>query len=292
MRLSWEREPAAAAWTGRFEAAFEHAPIGMALISLEGHLLEVNPALCRLLRYGERELLTLGLGDLSVEDGRPVDVDELEPARIERQLRRAGGEPVWVSVSTSLVRDRDKDPLYVVVLVEDIGERKRTERELRILADQDELTGLLNRRGFLEGIRRELHRMRRKSDPGALLLLDLDNFKLVNDTVGHAEGDRILRETAVMLRQRLRSTDVIGRLGGDEFAALVLNLNEAQAYELAAGLSELVQCRVDAEDGLVLDVKASVGVVVIDHEIAGNEEELLAEADRAMYGVKLQHQIG
>jgi diguanylate cyclase (GGDEF)-like protein/PAS domain S-box-containing protein len=292
MSLSREREPAVAAWNERFRAAFQHAPVGIGLVSLEGHLLEVNEALCRLLRYTERELLTVEISSLSVEGGSSVDVGALEPTRMERQLRRGDGEAVWVAISTSLVRDRDEHPLYVVISADDIGERKRAERELRILADQDALTGLLNRRGFLEGMRRELYRMRRRSDRGALLLLDLDHFKLVNDTAGHAEGDRLLRATADVLKRRLRATDVIGRLGGDEFAALVLNVDEEQARELAEGLGELVQCRVDAEDGLVLDVKASVGVVVIDEEVAGDEEALLAAADHAMYDTKLQSRIG
>ena len=131
--------------------------------------------------------------------------------------------------------------------IEDIGDRKQTERELRRLADHDSLTGLLNRRGFMEGLRRELRRMERKGEYGALLLLDLDNFKLVNDTAGHLAGDQVLRATAEVLRRRLRATDVIGRLGGDEFAALVLNVTPRQASEIAAETTDTI--RVDDRHG-------------------------------------------
>src|SRR5581483_9052415 len=127
--------------------------------------------------------------------------------------------------------DERRRPTYYVVQVEDISERKRAERELRRLADQDALTGLLNRRGFLDGVQRELRRMQRAEERGALLSLDLDNFKQVNDSAGHAAGDRVLRATADVLRQRLRATDVVGRLGGDEFAALLLDVDEPQARE-------------------------------------------------------------
>ena len=93
----------------------------------------------------------------------------------------------------------------------------------------------------MDGLRRELRRMERKGEYGALLLLDLDNFKLVNDTAGHLAGDQVLRSTADVLRRRLRATDVIGRLGGDEFAALVLNVTPRQASEIAAETTDTLR---------------------------------------------------
>jgi diguanylate cyclase (GGDEF)-like protein len=173
-----------------------------------------------------------------------------------------------------------------VVQVEDIGDRKQTERELRRLADHDSLTGLLNRRGFMEGMRRELRRMERKGEYGALLLLDLDNFKIVNDTAGHLAGDQVLRSTADVLRRRLRATDVIGRLGGDEFAVLILNVTPRQAKEIAAEITETLRSMKVTAGDVVIGVAASIGVVPIDELHDENEEDLLAAADRAMYRVK------
>ena len=148
------------------------------------------------------------------------------------------------------------------------------------------MTGLLNRRGFMDGLRRELRRMERKGEYGALLLLDLDNFKLVNDNAGHLAGDQVLRTTADVLRRRLRATDVIGRLGGDEFAALVLNVTPRQAAEIAAETTETLRAMTVTAGDVTIDVAASIGVVAIDELSGENEDELLAAADRAMYRVK------
>jgi diguanylate cyclase (GGDEF)-like protein/PAS domain S-box-containing protein len=269
----------------RFRAAFDNAPIGMGLVTPDGEWLEVNAAFCRLLGYEEDELLTLSLADLTVPGDATVMVDE-EEVRHETRYLRADGSTLWVAASTTLVRGPLSEPLYYVVQIEDIGDRKQTEHELRRLADHDSLTGLLNRRGFMEGLRRELRRMERKGEYGALLLLDLDNFKLVNDTAGHPAGDQVLRSTADVLRRRLRASDVIGRLGGDEFAALVLNVTPRQANEIANETTETIRSMIVTAGDQTIQVAASIGVVAIDEMRDENEEDLLAAADRAMYRVK------
>jgi diguanylate cyclase (GGDEF)-like protein/PAS domain S-box-containing protein len=271
----------------RFRAAFEHAPVGLGTLDLDGCWLEVNTALCNVLEYSESELVGMSFDNLRLPGAPRLDPAELLSMRPETRYRRSDGSAVWVAVSTTLVRDPDRRPLFYVVQIEDIGERKQAERELRRLADQDALTGLLNRRGFLQGLRRELRRMQRSQEYGALLSLDLDNFKRLNDSAGHAEGDRVLRETADGLRLRLRATDVIGRLGGDEFAALLLDVDESQAREIAFELTQSLRTRVVATDGSVLEVQASIGMVAIDGAAGKSDEALLAEADRAMYDVKV-----
>ena len=281
-----EAAKAAAADHERFRVAFENAPIGMALVTPDGSWLHVNAALCRLLGYSKDELMKLSLVDLTVPGDATIEVDEHDEPRHERRCLRADGTPLWVAVSTTLVRRDDSAPLYYVFQIEDIGDRKQTERELRRLADHDALTGLLNRRGFMDGLRRELRRMERKDEYGALLLLDLDNFKLVNDTAGHLAGDQVLRTTAEVLRRRLRATDVIGRLGGDEFAALVLNVTPRQASEIAEETTETLRAMTVTAGDVRIAIAASIGVVAIDDLRGASEEELLAAADRAMYRVK------
>ncbi len=272
--------------TDRYKVAFDHAPIGMGLVTPDGGWLQVNDAFCRLLGYTAEELLGLKLAELTVPGDVSVQVDEVAELRHETRYLRADGTPIWVAASTTLVRNDKGEPLYYVLQVEDIGDRKQTERELRRLADHDSLTGLLNRRGFMDGLRRELRRMERKGEYGALLLLDLDNFKLVNDNAGHLAGDQVLRTTADVLRRRLRATDVIGRLGGDEFAALVLNVTPRQAGEIAAETTETLRAMTVTAGDVTIEVAASIGVVAIDELRGENEEELLAAADRAMYRVK------
>jgi diguanylate cyclase (GGDEF)-like protein/PAS domain S-box-containing protein len=270
----------------RYQVAFDNAPIGMALVRPDGSWLQVNGAFCRLLGYTEAELMTLNVADLTVPGDPTVKADESEETRNETRYLRADGTTIWVAASTTLVRGPDGKPLYYVLQVEDIGGHKQTERELRLLADHDSLTGLLNRRGFMEGLRRELRLMERKGEYGALVLLDLDNFKIVNDTAGHYAGDQVLRATAEALRRRLRATDLIGRLGGDEFAALVLNVTPRQASEIAAETAETLRSMTVTAGDMTIEVDASIGVVAIDEMRYDDEEELLAAADRAMYRVK------
>ncbi len=279
-------EEAVVAASERFRAAFDNAPIGMGLVTPEGEWLQINAAFCRLLGYPEEELLTLNLADLTVPGDATVQVDQADETRSETRYRRSDGTALWVATSSTLVRGPKQEPLYYVIQIEDIGDRKQTERELRRLADHDSLTGLLNRRGFMEGMRRELRRMERKGEYGALLLLDLDNFKLVNDTAGHPAGDQVLRTTADVLRRRLRATDIVGRLGGDEFAALVLNVTPRQASEIADETTEALRSLTVTAGDITLEVAASIGVIAIDDLGDENEEDLLAAADRAMYRAK------
>jgi len=269
----------------RFRLAFEHAPVGMALARPDGTLVEANPAFCRLLGYQAEELLGVEVSELCTP-AEPLVLANGHGEPRETRYRRADGTALWVAAASALVRDHAGEPLYYLLQIEDIGERKQAERELRRLADHDSLTGLLNRRGFIEGLRRELRRMERKGEYGALLLLDLDNFKLVNDTAGHLVGDRVLRTTADVLRRRLRATDVIGRLGGDEFAALILNVTPREASEIAEKTIEALRTLAVRAGDVHIEVAASIGVIAIDESREENEEELLAAADRAMYRAK------
>jgi diguanylate cyclase (GGDEF)-like protein/PAS domain S-box-containing protein len=275
----------------RFRLAFANAPAGLGLLRPDGSWLEVNRAFCRLLGYPKDELLTINLAELTVPGDAIVRVDEVDEMRSETRYLRADGTAIWVAASTNLVRGAHGEPVFYVFQIEDIGNRKQTERELRRLADHDSLTGLLNRRGFMDGLRRELRRMERRGEYGALLLLDLDNFKIVNDTAGHPAGDQVLRTTADVLRRRLRATDVIGRLGGDEFAALVLNVTPRQAAEIAEETTDALRSLTVTAGDVTLEVTASIGVVAIDEMRDENEEDLLAAADRAMYRAKsLRHE--
>jgi diguanylate cyclase (GGDEF)-like protein/PAS domain S-box-containing protein len=260
-----------------FRCAFHEAPVAAALVRSDGTFVEVNRGFHWLLGYPDDEPVELTFADLAPPGDEPVRVDELTREQEERCIVRADGEPLWVAVSAGRIDCPDGDPDLYVVQIENIADRKRSERKLRRLADHDALTWLLNRRCFLEGLHRELHHLRARGASGALLLLDLDNFKQVNDTSGHPAGDTVLRATADALRRRLRSTDVIGRLGGDEFAAVLLDVSPAQAQDIAEDLTAMLR---------ELEIDASIGVTAFDSDSAATEEELLAQADHAMYAIK------
>ncbi len=275
----------------RFRRAFDDAPIGMAIVSLDGRWLRVNESLCQLTGYSEATLLTLTYRDITHPDDLVENVIEVEDLlagripfmRIEKRYLRPSGQPVWVNVSSSLVRDPDGTPLHIVSQIEDVTARRQAEAALRDLAERDSLTGVLNRRCFHEELDRALGRLVREGGHAALLLVDLDRFKLVNDTCGHNAGDDVLVEVAAVLRKRLRARDVVGRIGGDEFAAVLDGATAQLAAMVARELVGALHLRVPSADGEIV-VSASIGVVELDPESSG--EAALIAADRALYQAK------
>ncbi len=159
-----------------------------------------------------------------------------------------------------------------------------TASELRHLADHDALTGLPNRRRFEQELARHLAHVRRYGPEGAALVLDLDCFKPVNDTFGHAAGDRLLVRVARVLQERLRATDVLARLGGDEFAILLPRVDGAGAVAVARSLAETV--RAEALTADARGVTISIGVIAFDERSPSVAEGVLAAADIAMYDAK------
>ncbi len=275
----------------RFESAFVNAPIGMALIAMDGRWLQVNDALCRITGHTGEQLKQTTLRAITHPDDVALDVECLEQLlsgeipnyQVELRYRHAWGHDVWVLVTTSLVRDEGRDPLYLVTQVQDISERKEMARHLEYVVDHDFLTGLLNRRHFEQELARETERAARYDSPGAVLLIDLDNFKDVNDTFGHRAGDDVLKGVAGLLRQRLRQTDIIARVGGDEFAVL---LTQTDADEVQLVADDVVKA-LGREMAMLADqsirITASVGVAMFD---GLTDVEALAYADVAMYEAK------
>ncbi|HEX5900407.1 MAG TPA: PAS domain S-box protein [Solirubrobacteraceae bacterium] len=283
----------------RFERAFSDAPIGMALVHLDGAFLKVNRSLREITGYSEQELLSLTLPEITHPEDLDADRQEVQAllaGRIDRYAREqicfaARGQLIWTKLARSLVRDADGQPVHFIVHVEDISERKRMEASLQRLADHDPLTDLWNRRRFEEELRRQLGRCQRYGEKAALLLMDLDGFKAVNDSFGHKAGDDLLKLVAGALQRRLRGTDAVARLGGDEFAVLLANVSPDQAAEIAEELHALVAAATLELGGHRICVTGSVGVVFLDERITG-EQDAMVQADVAMYDVKLARRDG
>jgi len=141
--------------------------------------------------------------------------------RTEKRYVRPNGRTVWAHVSSSLVTDADGAPVHLVSQIEDVTDRKRAETKLRDLAEHDSLTGLLNRRAFLDQGDSEWVRHKRHRHPLACVAMDVDAFKHINDNFGHAAGDAVLQHIGTLLRATLRASDLPARTGGDEFVALM-----------------------------------------------------------------------
>ena len=282
----------------RFRITVDHAPIGVALIDLaeasRGRLLSANPALCELLGRSPSELADAMLGSLLHPDDAIVlrrDLDRMalrRLARTESELRclHADGHIVWVSLAGAAVTN-ECSPRYAVAHLVEIGERKRFEGQLRHLADHDSLTGLFNRRRFDEELIRSLAGAARYGERGAVLMLDLDGFKDVNDSMGHSFGDEVLTCVARLLRDVLRETDVLARFGGDEFAVVLRQVGEQEAVRVAEKLLGRLRGRAIAlSDQRHARVTGSVGVTTFDADTVRTGEELVVEADIAMYSAK------
>jgi diguanylate cyclase (GGDEF)-like protein/PAS domain S-box-containing protein len=260
-----------------FAAAFAQAPAGIAVVAPGGRLLHVNDAFCRLFGHQRADLVGRSFAELV----HPEDADAAQRAvarltmgaaegyEAERRHVRATGEVIWLSVSAAALHAPDGAVTAVVAHLTDVS-------ELRRLADNDVLTGLLNRRGFERELEQKLRLGRRYGWEGALLVLDLDRFKIVNDTRGHAAGDDVIAAVADAMRSSLRSSDVISRLGGDEFAVLLPRGGAEEAREVAGKLGEAF---------LTVGVTASMGIAPLG-DAHPTSESILAAADRAMYDAK------
>jgi diguanylate cyclase (GGDEF)-like protein/PAS domain S-box-containing protein len=168
----------------------------------------------------------------------------------------------------------------------DVTERERIQSRLRLLAERDGLTGLLNRRRFEEELSRHVAHASRYGTGGAVLLLDLDDFKVVNDSLGHRTGDVLISSVAELLRARLRESDVLARLGGDEFAILLPKADIERAEAVAESLLEEVRENRTVFRGRTVKVTTSIGIAVIRGRDQLSAEDLLVRADVAMYAAK------
>jgi diguanylate cyclase (GGDEF)-like protein/PAS domain S-box-containing protein len=285
----------------RFRSAFEHAPIGMALSAIDGRFFRVNRALARMLGRAEDELLGASMLGLTHPDDRPQLVEatdrllagDVGTYQVEMRYLHVDGRAVWVGVSVSLVRDVAGQPLYMVSQAEDITERKASGERLAHQAIHDPLTGLPNRLLFVDRLRRALNDVDPQLHGGvgpppgrvAVLFLDLDHFKVVNDSLGHSAGDRLLVAVADRLRAAIRPDDTVARFGGDEFTVLCTGVpDETTARELAERVAAAVCRPVQLVEGEVF-VTASVGIALSGGELE-TPETLLRNADSAMYGAK------
>jgi diguanylate cyclase (GGDEF)-like protein/PAS domain S-box-containing protein len=275
----------------RLESGFLNAPIGMGVVDMNGAWLQVNDALCRITGFPESDLKATTLDAITHPEDVGLDADDLQQLlagkipsyQVERRYRHAWGHYVWVLITVSVVRDVQGGAIHFIKQVLDISERKERALQLEYLVDHDFLTGLYNRRWFERELAREVERASRYGTPGAVLLLDLDHFKDINDTLGHKAGDDLLKGVAGLLKRRARQADVLARLGGDEFALLLPQTPADHAEIVADEIVKSLNRRMAANAGESVVITASVGVALSD---GLTDTELLAYADLAMYEAK------
>jgi diguanylate cyclase (GGDEF)-like protein/PAS domain S-box-containing protein len=273
-----------------FEAAFRAAPHGVAIVGLDGTFLHVNEKLGEILGYSAEELLHLTFQELTHPDDLDADLaqvdalvaGELDTYEMEKRYYTAGGHLIWVLLAVAIVRDEDGSPRHFISQIQDISTRKRLEAHTYELANRDSITSLYNRRRFEEELKRQIGRCREETESAALLLLDLDRFKRVNDSHGHIAGDRVLRLVGRVLAERIREPDVAARIGGDEFAVILRDIDLAQARAVAEELRLAI-----AASETDRDCTASVGLCRLHGDVP-DAETCFRAVDRAMYRAKGQ----
>jgi len=267
-----------------FDAAFDASPIGMALYNTDGRFVRVNDAMCQLLGREAEALEGVRDQELTHPDDRQTDLEaarrvlagDIATFQTEKRFVRPCGEVVWAIANLTFLRDEAGRPISWLGQFQDITEHRR-------LARCDSLTDLANRRHFEDALAERLRHEARYPPAGALVLLDLDGFKAVNDDLGHYAGDEVLIGVADALRGRLRDTDLVARLGGDEFAVLLPHTSPGEAEHIGRTLVALIGAlRFSIAPQRAL-ITASVGVAPLDGQ---SPDQVLAAADRALYEVK------
>lgn len=313
----------------QFRSIFEGASIGIEIIDLTGRTVARNPALQKMLGYAEnaqfdfpcgqgvgyQELLARGRNQCQVGKGfLPWERDNYQ---MEKRYLCKNGQLLWCHVAGYLVRDTEGNPQFGIRMVEDITEQKQTLKQLQHYqerledlviertadlkkeneqlsweATHDALTELINRREFEQRLEGALAGVRNQNQQHTLCFLDLDRFKIVNDTCGHAAGDELLRQISALLQTHVRHTDVLARLGGDEFGLLLYNCSVKQGMQVAQSLQEAMQAFRFVRQDKTFSIGVSIGMVRIVKSLNCGDaplqslEKVLSAADAACYQAK------
>jgi diguanylate cyclase (GGDEF)-like protein/PAS domain S-box-containing protein len=278
----------------RFHGAFSNAAIGMALVSSNGAILQVNPAVCKMLGYREDELMGGAIGAFMQARDFSALLNDIETvyagkqAGVQREIDCIGKDGVrfGVAFNVSVFAEGAGGVPDLIVQMQDIRARKQAEAKLMHIAFHDTLTGLPNRAYFREQLSRVIARAKRTTDTQyALMFLDFDRFKAVNDSLGHAAGDELLIGFATRIKSVLRPTDTVARLGGDEFAVLVEDLrDDSGVIELAKRLQDTFRAPFRIQ-GTNITSSASIGIA-FGADRYDTPDDIIRDADLAMYKAK------
>jgi diguanylate cyclase (GGDEF)-like protein/PAS domain S-box-containing protein len=279
----------------QFRCSFEDAAIGMMIVDLDGRYLQVNDAFCAIVGHPRATLVGLHRESITHPDDLAADEEavhrllagEGRSFTCEKRFLHAAGHPVWTSMNVTLIRDVGDRPHHFIIQAQDITERRLYENQLRHMADHDPLTGLLNRRSFSRELDNHIAQVKRFGATGAVLIVDLDNFKYYNDIQGHSAGDSLIIGIGQALQSRLRETDVVARLGGDEFAVLLAREDSKTAETVAEALLQVIRDKAaEATDGEHRHMSASIGIACFSDRELLTADEIMVNADLAMYDAK------
>lgn len=277
----------------RFHMAFEQAPIGMALLDHENRFVQVNPTLAELLAYPIHELTGKRIDSFVLDEDRvgfEHTLDSLHArrenrVRTELRLVSADGQTLWTSIAIAFTDPSGTDDRYMILQLQDITESVELSARLRYEAEHDELTGFVNRREFERRLARLLSAHRDHRTEHTLCYLDLDRFKVINDSEGHLAGDEMLRQVSALLLEHMRGGDTIARIGGDEFAILLEHCDVASASRFAETLIMAINEFRFFWSDKVFRLDLSIGIAPIEPDYK-NTHDILRAADAACAAAK------
>ncbi len=279
----------------RFRAYFDSALIGMVALSPDGHFLEINESFLRMTGYTKDELSAKKWEEIKDPEDRHSpreDYDrvirgEIDFYRKDKRLVRKDGELIYGHTAVRAVRKPSGEVDYFVINIEDVTEKKKSQEMIWRQANFDMLTGLPNRFMFFDRLKEEIKKAHRGGFSLALLFIDLDRFKEVNDTLGHQTGDKLLVEAASRISSCIREADTVSRFGGDEFTVILSHVHAADHIEEVAQniLERLSSPFVLGADQESVFVSASIGITVYPAD-GQDADRLLRNADQSMYVAK------
>jgi diguanylate cyclase (GGDEF)-like protein/PAS domain S-box-containing protein len=274
----------------RFEIGFEQSAIGAVITDLDGFPIRVNPATCLFLERSEEALVGMSWTELTHADEVPLGQAVLsrlssghDTYTDERRYLRPDGTVVWALTNVSLVRDDAGEPEYFFVQLQDITGRKVVEQELAHQALHDTLTGLPNRALLEDRLVHGLAGSRRRGSQVGVMFLDIDQFKMVNDSMGHGAGDDLLRHIATKIAGAIRPGDTVARFGGDEFVVVCDDVSSIETEQVAERILQALSKPCQIAD-LEMHITASLGIAISDDH--ATPESLLRDSDAAMYRAK------
>jgi diguanylate cyclase (GGDEF)-like protein/PAS domain S-box-containing protein len=300
--ITYRKSVEASLGRGRLQAqvTLESLSEGIITADAEGKIDYMNGAAEQLTGLGREQAMGKAFGEvvkLVQEDdhrdlGDPVSRSLLKRKRVSMGRRALlmpanGGSEISIDAAASPILGPNDDVIGAVIIMRDVGELRGLAREMTYQASHDALTGLVNRREFERQMNRTLDRVRSENAQHVLCYMDLDRFKVVNDTCGHAAGDSMLREVATILREHVRDSDVVARLGGDEFAMLLIGCPLDKARQIAEDVVSAIRAYRFVWQDKVFDIGISLGLIEISSK-SGTLEDVLAAADSACYVAKQQ----
>jgi diguanylate cyclase (GGDEF)-like protein/PAS domain S-box-containing protein len=275
-----------------FQALYDNNPTMVFDLSLSGQIQSVNQFGAKQIGLGANQFIDMSIFSFThpedIADSRLFFKDCLaNPHKVQKQEVRLicqNGNIIWVRQTARLV-DTAQNQQHLLLVCEDITETRRLADKIAYQASHDELTGLTNRRQFDEHIQALVEQAQADNSVHVMCYLDLDQFKVVNDTCGHLAGDELLRQLGELLRQQVRKTDVLARLGGDEFGILMSHCNIEQALLTSEKLRSSICDFQFAWDNRSFSISVSIGIAPINRT-SGNAVDILKEADSACYAAK------